>query len=220
MHVFINSGLKVLQKDETLNILEIGLGTGLNAFLSFMETLNGQLMIKYTAVEPYPVHEALIKELNYPRLLKAEKWRGLFEHLHNCSWSLNIKLTEKFNFIKINSPLYKTELTQEYDLIYFDAFSPEIQPEMWTLDVFTKLFKSLKEEGCLVTYCAKGEVKRTMKSAGFIIESLPGPPGKREIIRAIKTSRPAKVKNIKGIELDKIPLKESKLSKTVPSKKK
>jgi tRNA U34 5-methylaminomethyl-2-thiouridine-forming methyltransferase MnmC len=211
-HVFIKTGLNTFVKNEQpLNILEIGLGTGLNAFLSFIETIDQDLRIKYTAVEPYPVHEALIKELNYPRVLKAENWSNLFENLHNCSWSLDIKLSEQFNFIKINSPLHKTDLAPVFDLIYFDAFSPEIQPEMWSLDVFQKLHNSLKDGGCLVTYCAKGEVKRTMKAAGFKVESHDGPPGKREIVKAVKNLVPAKkIPVVKGKVLGKKPLKKAR----------
>lgn len=194
-HVFIDAGLKQfisspdsLQKigEAGLNILEIGLGTGLNALLTFIETEQSAKNIYYSAIEAYPVSIDLINQLNYVELLNAQKNQPVFNAIHTCEWGEPVALSNHFTINKINNKLQEIVFENKYNLIYFDAFGPRVQPEMWREEIFAKLFVAMEPGGCLVTYCAKGEVKRTLKKVGFIVESLQGPPGKREMVRAIK----------------------------------
>ncbi len=186
MHVFINAGLKHFHSDyKEITILEIGLGTGLNVLLTLLESQNSSLKINYTAIEPQPIDTTVVNKLNYTQLLKNETLQPFFEKIHSCDWALPAKLSENFTFLKIKKTVQDYELVNKYDLIYFDAFGPRVQPELWTEEVFSKIYAATKPTGILVTYCAKGEVKRTLKKVGFTVESLQGPPGKREMIRAI-----------------------------------
>ncbi len=193
-HVFINSGLKHIlsQQNRQLTILEIGFGTGLNALLTFIETYNLNIQINFSALEAYPLNTELTNKLNYIDLLNTElnkstmNLKTIFNQLHACEWDKPIEISDFFNIHKIKNTLQKIVFDKKFDLIYFDAFGPAIQPEMWTEEIFNKIAEATKPNGCLVTYCAKGEVKRTLKKVGFTIESLQGPPGKREMIRAIK----------------------------------
>ena len=184
-HVFIEAGLRYIASKNSapINILEVGLGTGLNALLTFIESKKSKLTINYTAIEAFPLELNLINQLNYIECLKEENQQYIFDLIHSSDWEKEIYLSEQFIFHKVNSKLQDTNLNDKYDLIYFDAFAPIVQPELWTEEIFFKLINVLKSDGCLVTYCAKGEVKRTLKKTGFIIESLPGPPGKREMVR-------------------------------------
>ena len=189
-HVFINAGLKqftsTLVKRE-LNILEIGLGTGLNALLTLIEADKSIINIGYTAIEAYPLSKDLIQQLNYAELLRTHDVQPAFNAIHICEWEREEVISNLFTICKIKNTLQNTVLENKYHLVYFDAFGPSVQPEMWTKEVFSKLYDSIQPNGILVTYCAKGEVKRTLKKIGFTVESLQGPPGKREMIRAIKS---------------------------------
>ncbi len=189
-HVYINAGLRqFISTKETsvsLNILEIGLGTGLNALLTLIQSERFDTNIYYTAIEAYPLELVLIEQLNYLTLLNAQHYANIFNEIHICEWNKSVKLTDRFTINKKHTTLQKASIEGEYDIVYFDAFGPRVQPEMWTEDVFKKLYTVIKFNGCLVTYCAKGEVKRILKKVGFIVEPLPGPPGKREIVRAWK----------------------------------
>ena len=189
-HVFINAGLKQISTNPDLtseiNILEIGLGSGLNAFLSFIEAEQQSLKINYTAIEAFPLNAGLIEQLNYVECLDAEKYKSFFSRIHTSEWEKSIVFSNHFTIFKINNKLQNVVFENKFNLIYFDAFGPQVQPEMWTEVVFAKLFSTLEPMGSLVTYCAKGEVKRTLKKIGFIIESLAGPPGKREMVRAVR----------------------------------
>lgn len=191
-HVFIEAGLKYATPVQ-LSILEIGLGTGLNALLTILENRQLQKSIDYTALEAFPVSPDVVSQLNYVNLLvneihTKEKVQQYFEAIHASDWESNVQLEEKFGLCKIKNKLQEVVFSKCFDLIYFDAFGPTAQPEMWTEDVFSKLWKSLNENGMLVTYCAKGNVKRSLKKIGFTVETLQGPPGKREMIRAKKCS--------------------------------
>lgn len=195
-HVFIEAGLKPFilvpeisdkGRKHPLNILEIGLGTGLNALLTFIETEQSSLKVEYTAIEAYPVSRDLISQLNYVELLEEQKYKPVYNLIHECEWNTTVPLSNHFTFLKMHNTLQDVVLERTFRLIYFDAFGPGVQPEMWSAEVFTKLFAVIEPGGCLVTYCAKGEVKRTLKRVGFVVESLPGPPGKREMVRALKT---------------------------------
>jgi tRNA U34 5-methylaminomethyl-2-thiouridine-forming methyltransferase MnmC len=195
LHVFINAGLHhVLAPKEALysslknelKILEVGFGTGLNALLTCIEAEKRNAAVFYTSIEAFPLGNDIIPRLNYASRLNAQAYQEIFDKLHACEWSTKVAVSDFFAICKIHNTLQATPLTDNYNLIYFDAFGPPVQPEMWTEEVFTKLYNVLEPNGYLVTYCAKGEVKRTLKRVGFTIESIPGPPGKREMIRAKK----------------------------------
>jgi tRNA U34 5-methylaminomethyl-2-thiouridine-forming methyltransferase MnmC len=185
-HVFIKAGLKYFDLKE-LNILEIGFGTGLNSFLTFLESQKNKILINYTSLEAFPLKLDLIKELNYTQQLSLEKKDDkVYKMMHEIEWGEYHQISSNFKLKKLAEKLEKFSPTEKYDLIYFDAFGPRVQPEMWTVPVFKKMYNCLNENGILVTYCAKGTVKRGLKEVGFNIESLPGPPGKREMTRAQK----------------------------------
>lgn len=186
-HVFIKNGLEEkANTQKNLSILEIGLGTGLNAYLTLKYILvNTEISINYTALEKYPLDFDLVKQLNYASD-SNNKERKLFSDIHQASWNMEVSITERFRLMKKEADLTKTDAFQPFDLVYFDAFAPEKQPEMWDEEIFRRLFRFMNPEGILVTYCAKGEVRRRMKRSGFNVERLPGPPGKREMLRAIK----------------------------------
>lgn len=185
-HVFIDAGLKlVLQQKKKINILEIGFGTGLNALLTCIEAQEHEtIAIRYTGVEFYPLSEELINQLDFS-LAKYDEL--LFQKIHACKWNNYCSVSSNFSLNKWQTDFTKEDTFNEaFDVVYFDAFAPDIQPEMWTLDVFQKLYDIMSANAVLTTYCAKGQVRRNMRSAGFSVERLPGPPGKREMLRATK----------------------------------
>jgi tRNA U34 5-methylaminomethyl-2-thiouridine-forming methyltransferase MnmC len=181
-HVFINAGLQYFiqhhKTEQSISIFEMGFGTGLNAWLSLNSANEFKKHISYTTLEPHPIDEVLYSKLNY-----AENHQEQFLQLHQCGFNEVIKLNEYFSFCKLNQTLQNFEPNEKFDLIYYDAFAPSAQPELWTLEIFTKIKAIMHTNSILVTYCAKGEVKRLLKSLGFMVENLTGPPGKREMIR-------------------------------------
>ena len=187
-HVFIETGFrKVASKTKTISILEVGFGTGLNALLTLNEIIATDVTVHYTTLEPFPIPDKLLADLNYPKLIGNASLEVEFLLMHHAENSVPLKLNAQFLFEKHLIRLQDFEgKASSLNLIYFDAFSPEKVPEMWEQDIFNKLFLLLKPGGVLVTYCAKGVVRRTMQQAGFTTERLPGPPGKREILRASK----------------------------------
>jgi tRNA U34 5-methylaminomethyl-2-thiouridine-forming methyltransferase MnmC len=185
-HVFINAGLDYFNKSE-LNILEIGFGTGLNTFLTLLSAQKKEITVNYSGLEAYPLSQEIVGELNYTKELNSStKEQLFFNKLHQEGWGEAKEITSYFNLTKKEIKLDDYQPEQQFDIIYFDAFGPNTQPEMWTKVVFEKMFDALVEGGILVTYCAKGSVKRTLKEVGFTLESLPGPPGKREMTRGLK----------------------------------
>ena len=185
-YVFIKAGLEyVLQKgQEQISILEIGFGTGLNAFLTFLHQNNAS--IDYTTIEAFPIPEETYLQLNYARRLKADP-KNLMA-LHEAKWDQQMQISSGIKLKKIEGKIQDTSLPPNYfDLVYFDAFAPAKQPEMWELEIFEKIAASLKPGGILVTYCAKADFKRNLKFLDFEVESLPGPPWKFEMVRALKT---------------------------------
>ncbi|MDD4513943.1 tRNA (5-methylaminomethyl-2-thiouridine)(34)-methyltransferase MnmD [Massilibacteroides sp.] len=183
LHVFIEAGLRHLKKN-SIRILEIGFGTGLNAFLTLQETFaNSSLKIDYYSIERFPLDEELVKQLNY-----AESQTDLFLSLHDAKWGVLEEITDRFSLFKIQGDSNSCELPDGIDLVYFDAFAPDKQPEMWNQDIFNKLYSKTNGNGLLATYCAKGTVRRMIKEAGYSVERIPGPPGKREMLRAQKIS--------------------------------
>jgi len=181
--VFINNGLKNIKLPE-IKILEIGFGTGLNALLSLKYAIENNIQIKYTAIELFPLELNTILKLNYPEKTRLKK--DMFYDIHNCTWDTENALNNNFIITKIKSDITKWTTSCKYNLIYFDAFSPESQPELWSEDIFRKMSEYMEESGLLVTYCVKGYVKRLLKQFNFKIELLQGPPGKRHVLRAIK----------------------------------
>ena len=184
-HVFIKNGLQyatTLFPD--INILEIGFGTGLNALLTYSYSFRHKINIQYTSLEPFPLDKKILKALNYHEILgfKTEQYNLIC----NCEWEKAIAFEANFSLFKTKSKVEDFSTNQKYSIIYFDAFAPRVQPELWTVAIFQKLYHYLAESGILVTYCAKGQVKRNLRQAGFFVETLQGPPGKREMIRAIK----------------------------------
>lgn len=184
-HVFIKHGLDLFT-EEKIHLLEIGFGTGLNALITFLESEKRGLNVDYVGVEAYPVAMSEISKLNYIEALKAHEHAAVFKQLHVQSWDEPHQINPIF-FLEKRQQFFD-QITDEnlFDLIYFDAFGARVQPELWTEDIFARMYKALKTEGVLVTYSAKGSVRRAMESVGFSVERLPGPPGKREMLRAIK----------------------------------
>ena len=186
-HIFIDAGYKALKPKHSYNLLEIGYGTGLNALLTLRENLNTCVKINYVAIEAYPVVNALYSKLNYIDLIGDKSLETHFKNLNESSWNYPQYITDNFILNKIDEKIEDILLNEDsFDMVYFDAFSPEVQPELWSLDIFEKIYKAMKFDGVLTTYCAKGEVKRTLKAVGFEVENLPGPIGKREITRCRK----------------------------------
>ncbi|WP_036827404.1 tRNA (5-methylaminomethyl-2-thiouridine)(34)-methyltransferase MnmD [Polaribacter sp. Hel1_85] len=181
-HVFINSGLRQVTSD-TVSILEIGFGTGLNCFITYLEA---KKEIHYVGVEAYPVTPEEVEKMNFISILNAEKEKATFEKIHEVSWEEKHQISDKFALTKRKQFFEDIEDKEAFDLIYFDAFGARVQPQLWTVEIFRKMFESLKENGILVTYSAKGSVRRAMQEVGFTVERLPGPPGKREMLRATK----------------------------------
>ncbi len=186
-HVFIEAGLhyKALTKKD-LSILEFGFGTGLNAFLTLLEAEKHQLHIQYVALEAFPISPGEARELNYPTRLAAEHVADAFLQMHQSAWGTSLSLSPNFTFKKELQRFEQIEYTDEFDLIYFDAFAPNAQPELWEKPILEKAYNALTTNGVFVTYCAKGSVKRTLKELGFALEAIPGPPGKREMTRCLK----------------------------------
>jgi tRNA U34 5-methylaminomethyl-2-thiouridine-forming methyltransferase MnmC len=188
-HVFIQTGLRyfcALSQAQDLVILEIGFGTGLNAFLTSLEAEELERNITYDGVEAYPVSSEEVRALNYAEMLGIVDTS--FLKLHAVPWETPQAITSKFNLNKQQKRFKDITNTDRYHLIYFDAFGARVQPELWTEEIFSIMFAALKEDGVLVTYAAKGSVRRAMQAVGFKVERLPGPPGKREMLRTTKSS--------------------------------
>lgn len=184
-HVFIEAGLyaKAISKKE-LTILELGLGTGLNALLSFLESEKLKLKVHYTGIERHPLPQEIISKLNF--LERIGNGAEAFQILHDADWGKPVSLSPNFTFKKIYADFSGINFQKQFDLLYFDAFAPNVQPELWETPLLQKCFDSLLPGGHMVTYCAKGAFKRTLKSIGFEVDVLKGPPGKREMTRAIR----------------------------------
>ena len=185
MHVFIKSGLSLFSNRE-VSILEIGFGTGLNCFITFLEGPKLKLNVDYVGIEAYPVASEEIEKLNYVSELNADNDFEIFKKMHQQKWDDKTKISPEFCLTKRKQFFNEINDKNTFDLIYFDAFGARVQPELWTEDIFKIMYSSLKIGGVLVTYSAKGSVRRAMQAVGFKVERLPGPPGKREMLRATK----------------------------------
>jgi len=186
LHVFIEAGLHI-KNESPLTIFEVGFGTGLNAFLTYIDTFKSGQSIRYITIEKYPVPRNTWELLNYPKLLSKDN-SDIFRAMHLSRWNEKVNIAENFELTKIYNDLtvFDFDLQPLFDLIYFDAFSPEKQPELWETAIFKKLYSNTAPFGKLVTYCAKGSVRRALQASGYNTERIPGPPGKREILRASK----------------------------------
>jgi tRNA U34 5-methylaminomethyl-2-thiouridine-forming methyltransferase MnmC len=184
-HVFIKNGLSLFN-NSPVAILEIGFGTGLNAFITFLESVRKNQNIDYTGVEAYPITTEEIRSMNYVTELGAQAFSTIFHEMHDTEWSRSTLLSPNFSLTKRKQFFHEIDDQERFDLIYFDAFGFRVQPELWSEEIFQKMYRSLKINGILVTYAARGIVKRNMIAAGFKVEKLEGPPGKREMFRAIK----------------------------------
>ena len=188
-HVFINTGLIPYVKNHLssqVSILEIGFGTGLNALVTREAAMSNKLNIDYTGVEAYPVEKEEVEKLNFATDINDPEATKFFEAIHASPWEECIAIAKTFSLTKQKKFFQDIEDQDLYDLIYFDAFGARVQPELWSVSIFKKMFNALKANGVLVTYAAKGSVRRAMLEVGFGVERLPGPPGKREMLRATK----------------------------------
>jgi tRNA U34 5-methylaminomethyl-2-thiouridine-forming methyltransferase MnmC len=186
IHVFIKNGLEFCSAGKSsISILEIGFGTGLNAILTLEYAKRNDRTVHYTTIEPEPLQEDIWSKLNYTESLHMKEE---FNKLHTSMWNEQHPISSSFEFLKLSQTLQDVNLEQEgFDLVYYDAFAPSKQPAMWELTLLDKVAKSIRPGGVLVTYCAKGELKRNLRSLGLHVEMLAGPPGKREMIRATKS---------------------------------
>ena len=184
-HVFIKNGLSLFE-GKSVSILEIGFGTGLNAFITYLEAKNANQKIDYTGVEAYPVLQEDALKMNYVSELEAESYEEIFLKMHEANWNEKVILDPNFTLEKQNKKFQEIADESKYDLIYFDDFGLRVQPELWSLEIFQIMFKALKPNGVLVTYACRSSIKNAMKESGFEVEKLNGPPGKREMLRARK----------------------------------
>jgi tRNA U34 5-methylaminomethyl-2-thiouridine-forming methyltransferase MnmC len=189
MHVFIKNGLLALAENKNeIHILEIGFGTGLNALLSFILATQKGLKINYHALEPYPLAEQEFSMLNFSSNLQLANIQDYFLKMHRLPANQKAEIHKDFTLYKDSDGIHQCILPGPFDLVYFDAFGPQLQPELWTQDIFEKITASMKPQAMLVTYCAKGSVRRAMKAAGLKIEKLPGALGKREMTRGSRVN--------------------------------
>ena len=186
-HVFIKNGLDLFQEQKTISILEIGFGTGLNAFITYLETKHKD-HVDYVGVEAYPVASDEVIQMNYASQLDATQEQAIFDLMHSSDWEKVNTITKNFHLTKRKQ--FFQDITDEncYDLIYFDAFGFPLQPELWSEVIFQKMYDALLPNGVLVTYACRTPIRKAMLSAGFSVEKLPGAPGKREMLRATKKS--------------------------------
>jgi len=186
-HVFIDAGLNYQrQRLTSISILEVGFGSGLNALMTLKAAQDWNLNITFHTIESNPIPLPVVNQLNFTDVLNIAQLEESFKLMHSCSANQLHQLDKQFQFCKWIGKLEAFKTSEQFDVIYFDAFAPTSQPELWTETIFQAMYDCLRPNGVLVTYCAKGVVKRTLKSVGFEIDAIPGPPGKREMTRAKK----------------------------------
>ncbi len=185
-HVFIENGLlSVHQNQPNIKIFEVGFGTGLNTFLTVLQTENIPTNIIYHTIEKYPLKKELHSLLNYTDFF-SNRSKQIFDKIHKSPWNETYQARKNFHFKKISGDIETFEFSSKYHLIYFDAFAPDKQPGVWTYDIFNRIFQAMYEEGLLVTYSVKGTICRCLTDIGFKIKKIPGPPGKRHMLQAFK----------------------------------
>jgi tRNA U34 5-methylaminomethyl-2-thiouridine-forming methyltransferase MnmC len=188
MHIFIREGLEEAVKLKSkLSVFEVGFGTGLNALLTLAKCSNSKINVDYHTLELYPLEIQTINEINYCKSIPVyEPFKDEYIQMHTCDWGKSIKISENFTLTKWMGNIIDFELPIKFDLIFFDAFAPDKQPEVWSNTIISKLVDSLNPGGIFVTYSVKGDVRRALQSAGMMVERIPGPPGKRQMLRAVK----------------------------------
>ncbi len=188
-HVYLKHGLAFFcasegyVKQSQISVLEIGFGTGLNAFLTAIKAEELNLNCSYIGVEGFPISNEELQALNYTETLEYET---VFQAIHTCKWEAEVKISKNFKLTKQQKQFLDIKDENQFDVIYFDAFGPRVQPELWTEAIFKNMYKAMKPNGVLVTYCAQGHARRAMISVGFIVSKVEGPPGKRHMLRAVK----------------------------------
>jgi tRNA U34 5-methylaminomethyl-2-thiouridine-forming methyltransferase MnmC len=182
--IFINNGFDICKADP-IDIFEVGFGTGLNALLTAIKSKAGMRKVNYISIEKYPVADYIVHKLNHP-LFAGEEGIEIFNSIHKSPWNKWVNISNYFRLYKLKGDLTTESISGGYDLIYFDAFGPDKQPEMWTKEIFDRIAAVTNKNGVLVTYSAKGDVKRNLMASGFNVVLLPGPPGKRQMISAVK----------------------------------
>lgn len=189
-YVFIERGLNFFVKERglsNLRIFEVGFGTGLNALVTALHAEKNRIFIKYSCIEPFPLKSKEVDKLNYSQCMKNETAAQIFTKIHETDWGKVAEISPYFQIEKTRKYLQDYNFTKQFDICFFDAFSPSKQPEMWERGMLEKIFDGLVSRGIFVTYCAKGQLKRDLKRIGFDVETLPGPPGKMQMVRGIKT---------------------------------
>lgn len=184
-HVFIEMGLKQFPADARISMLEVGFGTGLNALLTALE--KDDRTMNYVGLEIDPLDWELVGQLNYSSVIGTSEAQMLFQSMHEATWETPVEITAGFQLEKRKQAIENLEAEEAFDLVYYDAFAPHAQPELWVPAIWEGLYRAMRPNALLVTYCAKGQVRRDMQAAGFEVERLPGPPGKREMLRARKS---------------------------------
>ncbi len=184
MHVFIKSGLREVAKSE-ISIFELGFGTGLNAFLTAIESEKLMIKVNYSSIEKYPLDSRITASLNYSEFFSHDR-KTLFSKIHDCDWNQRVDISDNFNIIKIKADIKEYYPEDNYDLIFFDAFGPDKQADMWSNEIIYKIALSCNKGGLFITYSSRGELKRQLKACNFSVDHIPGPPGKREITRATR----------------------------------
>jgi tRNA U34 5-methylaminomethyl-2-thiouridine-forming methyltransferase MnmC len=184
-HIYIDYGLKpALKTHHHISIFEMGFGTGLNAFLSLLSIEHCSTTIYYETVEPFPLSQEIYGLLNYAQVLSVPEKQQQFTLLHNSSWNKMVEINKSFTLKKFTDQIETFSFTNNYDLVFWDAFDPITQPAVWSREIFSRLRKQMNEGARLLTYSSKTVVQQVLRSSGFSVEKLPGPHGKREIIRA------------------------------------
>lgn len=187
-HVFIRNGLHYMLENhqpEEIRILEVGFGTGLNALLTFLDKKRNHLPVVYDGVEAFPLSMDLVGQLNYPNCLEDSEGSSFFLKMHEAKWNEPISITQNFTICKVHSDIQKTTLKKRhYNIVYFDAFAPKTQPELWDINALRPIVESLQKGGVFVTYSAMGQLKRDLMTLGLLVETLKGPPGKAQMVRA------------------------------------
>lgn len=191
-HVFIGKGYEYFRESRSVNILELGLGSGLNVMLTLLKSEPGQ-KVNYISLEKYPLSKEMTESLGYAEELEkrfSADVPALYEKIQTSPWEKEMEIQKDFNLLKVQTDFLDFDYPQsQFNLVYFDAFGPRVQPELWTEDLFGKIYVSMKTQGRLVTYSSKGSVRRALQSVGFTVEKHPGPPGKREMVVAIKSKK-------------------------------
>ena len=185
-YVYLEKGY-LFSKSKNPTVFEVGFGTGLNCLLTAILAEKHKRPTVYYSIEKYPLEKNIIQQLKYGESISTEA-QIIFDKIHSCKWNTEVKISQYFSLIKLQSDLITDDLEEikNCDVIYFDAFGPDKQPQMWQPEIFRKIYSITATNGVFVTYSAKGEVRRQLTKSGFEMERIPGPPGKIQMLRGIK----------------------------------